>query len=95
MLPLFFSNLYSESGNKTWYKKALDKEASAIFKDLSKVFDTINHGFLLAELQVYSFSTLSNYTDDNNLFTTGTDIQLINQMLLYTFTVVTGFMRTL
>ena len=28
------------------------------------------------------FSTLSNYTDDNNLFTTGTDIQIIKQMLL-------------
>ena len=27
------------------------------------------------------FSTLSNYADDNNLFTTGTDIQLINQMI--------------
>ena len=28
------------------------------------------------------FSALSNYADDNNLFTTGIDIQLINQMLL-------------
>ena len=28
------------------------------------------------------FSTLSNYADDNNLFATGIDIQLINQMLL-------------
>ena len=28
------------------------------------------------------FSTLSNYADDNNLFTTGTDIQLIKLMLL-------------
>ena len=31
------------------------------------------------------FSTLSNYADDNNLFDTGTDIQLINQMLLSDF----------
>ena len=31
------------------------------------------------------FSTLSNYTDDNNLCTTGTDIQLINQILLSKF----------
>ena len=31
------------------------------------------------------FSTLSNYADDDNLFTTGTDIQLINQMLLSDF----------
>ena len=31
------------------------------------------------------FSTLSNYADDNNLFATGTDIQLINQMLLSDF----------
>ena len=28
------------------------------------------------------FSTLGNYADDNNSFTTGTDIQLINQMFL-------------
>ena len=28
------------------------------------------------------FSTLSNHADDKNLFATGTDIQLINQMLL-------------
>ena len=28
------------------------------------------------------FSILSKYADDNNLFATGTDIQLINQMLL-------------
>ena len=27
------------------------------------------------------FSNLSNYADDNDLFTTGTDIQLINQLL--------------
>ena len=27
------------------------------------------------------FNTLSNYADDNNLFATGTDIQLIKQML--------------
>ena len=32
-----------------------------------------------------SFSTLSNYASDNNLFTTGTDMQLINQMLLSDF----------
>ena len=31
------------------------------------------------------FSTLSNYADDNNLFATGTDTQLINQMLLSDF----------
>ena len=31
------------------------------------------------------FSTLSNYADYNNFFTTGTDIQLINQMLLSDF----------
>ena len=31
------------------------------------------------------FSTLRNYADDNNLFTTGTDIQLINQILLSDF----------
>ena len=31
------------------------------------------------------FSTLRNYADDNNLFTTGTDIQRINQILLSDF----------
>ena len=31
------------------------------------------------------FSTFSNYADDNNLFVTGTDIQLINQRLLSDF----------
>ena len=31
------------------------------------------------------FSALSNYADDNNLFATGTDIQLISQMLLSDF----------
>ena len=31
------------------------------------------------------FSTLNNYADDNNLFATGTNIQLINQMLLSDF----------
>ena len=128
------------------WKKALDKEEnmSAIFMDLSKVLETINHDLLLAKLQVYGFSkqalsfmcsylknkkqrvqiknkfsslnkviagvpqdsidgpllfnlfindffificfsTLSNYADYNNFFTTGTDIQLINQMLLSDF----------
>ena len=37
------------------------------------------------------FSTLSNYADDNNLFATGTDIQLINQMLLSDFRTVNNW----
>ena len=37
------------------------------------------------------FSTLSNYADDNNLFATGTDIQLINQMLLSDFRAVNNW----
>ena len=37
------------------------------------------------------FSTLSNYADDNNLFATGTDIQLINQMLLSDFTIINNW----
>ena len=46
----------------------------------------INDSFLLL-----CFSTLSNYADDNNLFTTGTDIQLINQMLLSNFRTVNNW----
>ena len=36
---------------------ALDKEKNicVLFMDLSKVFDTINHDFLLAELKAYVF----------------------------------------
>ena len=42
------------------------------------------------------FSALSNYPDDNHLFATGTDIQLIKQMFLSDFmTVITGFIKTL
>ena len=32
-----------------------------------------------------SFSNLSNYADDNNVFATGNDIQLISQMILSDF----------
>ena len=37
------------------------------------------------------FSTLSNYADDNNLFATRTDTQLINQMLLSDFRTVNNW----
>ena len=37
------------------------------------------------------FNARFNYADDNNLFTTGTDIQLINQMLLSDFRTVNNW----
>ena len=40
------------------WKKALDKGnvIGAIFMDLSKAFDTINHNFLIAKMKAYGFS---------------------------------------
>ena len=55
--------------------------------------DTFHTVLLINDLFLFlCFSSLSNNADDNNLFTTGTDIQLINQIPLSDFgTVNNGF----
>ena len=52
----------------------------------------MGRSFFINDLFLFScFSTLSNYADDNDLFATGTDIQLTNQMLLSNFRTVSNW----
>ena len=43
------------------WKSSLDKKnkVAALFMDLSKAFDTLNHGLLLAKLEAYGFSNFA------------------------------------
>ena len=75
----------------------INNKISSLIETIAVVLQGSINGPLLFNLFINDlflficFSTLSNYADDNNLFATGTDTQLINQMVLSDFRTVNNW----
>ena len=66
------------------WKRGIDNGAyvSALFMDLSKAFDTINHNLILAKLKAYGFSTSAFYLLRSYLKNRKQKVQLNNKFSL-------------